>query len=234
MGLGAPCHLLCRSLWSLEQHLRALGVLSACTNPASAPCSLQEAGENAGPVQRPDEGSPAWGQSRPQEPSEVPALLRRLRCLTCSYPRTQHPVSGTAGGPLEGDLHLFETPWEATWMYYGLMALLCLEKDAGLPGTGMGVCVREQVICKEFSILINTLCSYPAQIPPLLPFRACITVLCLLSTFSGSFCRCRAASRRAHASISLDLEPEPSLLHWACLEAAGRSTVAQSSGAHVQ
>lgn len=159
--------------------------------------------------------------------------------MTYSYLRTQHPVSGRAGGPLEGDLCLFETPWEATWMYYGLMALLCLGKDAGLPGTGMGVCVREQVICKEFSILINTLCSYPAQIPPLLPFRACITVLCLLSMCSRFFCCCRAASckaasRGAQASISLDWEPELSVPHWACLEAARSSTVAQSSGAHVQ
>lgn len=37
------------------------------------------------------------------------------------------------GVPLKGD-HLFETPWEDTLMYHGLMALLCLEKDAGLHG----------------------------------------------------------------------------------------------------
>lgn len=106
----------------------------ALTQPP-APSSLQEAGENAGPVQGPDEGSPAWGQGWPQEPYEGPAFLRSLRCLACTSRRMDNTLwplgtgerglrewSWGGGSSAEGGLHLFKTPWDATLLYYGLLA----------------------------------------------------------------------------------------------------------------
>lgn len=61
-------------------------------------------------------------------------------------------------------------------------------------------------MCNEFSVLINTHCSYSAQFPPLLPLRVVHTVslvLCLLPQCSGSFCHCSTVPHRAHACVSL-------------------------------
>lgn len=61
-------------------------------------------------------------------------------------------------------------------------------------------------MCNEFSVLINTHCSYSAQFPPLLPLRVVHTVslvLCLLPECSGSFCHCSTVPHRAHACVSL-------------------------------
>lgn len=153
------------------------------------PSSLQETGENAGPVQRPDEGSPARGQGWPQEPSEGPALLR---CSACTCPRMDNALSPLGTGEwglcewssgdfsTEGGLHLFETPWEASLSHYGLKAqalpscawrkvLSCV---AQLCVCG-GVCVGEQVTCDEFSVLINTHCSYQPSFLLSFPSELC-------------------------------------------------------------
>lgn len=75
---------------TLCQHAKGLAV-PTLTRPR-ADFFLQEAGENAGPVQGPGEGRPARGQGRPQEPPEEPAPLRSLGGSACTCPRPDNTL----------------------------------------------------------------------------------------------------------------------------------------------